>query len=74
MLFALRDAVDDRAAARELRITERTVKFHIARMRAKMGGISRTRLCAVAAVHALRDCAHCVAVRTVTEPPGPARG
>ncbi|WP_443062617.1 LuxR C-terminal-related transcriptional regulator [Streptomyces sp. NBC_00390] len=59
VLVALRDAVDDATAAAELKVKERTVKFHVANMRAKLGDISRTQLCAVAALHQLLRCASC---------------
>ncbi|MFE0424306.1 response regulator transcription factor [Streptomyces sp. NPDC058953] len=44
--------------AERLYISERTVKFHIANLRRKLGGVSRHQICLIAALHLLLDRPH----------------
>ncbi|MEU8627656.1 helix-turn-helix transcriptional regulator [Streptomyces sp. NPDC048669] len=65
-LFAtLHSAPSNEEIAARLHVSPRTVKFHLANIRAKLDGISRLRLCLLSALHrrGLRSlCRACAAV------------
>ncbi|MBT2397061.1 LuxR C-terminal-related transcriptional regulator [Streptomyces sp. ISL-100] len=48
---ALHSAPSNEEIAADLNISTRTVKFHIANIRAKLGGLTRLRLCLLSALH-----------------------
>ncbi|WP_406453519.1 helix-turn-helix transcriptional regulator [Streptomyces sp. NBC_00876] len=51
-LFAtLHNAPSNEEVAAHLHVTPRTVKFHIANIRSKLGGMTRLRLCLLSALH-----------------------
>ncbi|MCP3822401.1 LuxR family transcriptional regulator [Streptomyces sp. A3M-1-3] len=55
-VFALlHTAPSNEEIARDLHISERTVKFHIANLRKKLGEVSRLQLCLLAALTQLTD-------------------